>query len=221
MIQKTSMLARNRTYTSPSIIKPQWIVVHSTGAATANLTTLFNAWNKPSVNLSCHAMVDADGWIQTLPLTYKGWHVGGNGNSISIGFEICEPKNIKYVDQAHTKVDISKYNPADPLIRADFIKRWQNAVECAAWMCKQTGIHPDHVLCHQEMARIGKATKHADVLHWFPLFGQQYNMDSFRAAVADRLRGVSSPAAPIKPTARRKLVPTTVNRLRNFTHTKY
>ena len=38
------------------------------------------------------------------------------------------------------------------------------------------------------MNAIGKATNHADVAHWFDLFGQAYNMDAFRAAVAKALR---------------------------------
>ncbi len=33
------------------------------------------------------------------------------------------------------------------------------------------------------MNAIGKATNHADVTHWFDLFGQAYRMDAFRAAV--------------------------------------
>lgn len=132
-------------------------------------------------------MVDADGCWQTLPLDVKGWHVGSRGNGQTVGFEICEPSNIAYADAAHTRVDTAKYNPEHAAVRADFLKRYANAVEMAAHMCRETGIPVSRVLCHQEAARKGIASSHADVLHWFPLFGK--SMDGFRQDVARALGG--------------------------------
>lgn len=180
-------LTKNKTYTRPSIIKPQYVVVHSTGANTDKKETLYNAWNSPSVDLSCHGMVDADGCMLTLPVNYRGYHVGSKGNGVSVGFEICEPKAIAYVDAAHTKVNTGKYIPTSADVLGDFVKRWKNAVEMAAYLCRETGIGADRVKCHAEMAAMGLATNHADVSHWFPLFGPQYTMDAFRAAVQREL----------------------------------
>ena len=41
------------------------------------------------------------------------------------------------------------------------------------------------VICHQEGARRGIASNHADVLHWFPMHGM--TMDDFRADVAQEM----------------------------------
>lgn len=202
-------LEKNKTYTNPQRIQPTYIVVHSTAVGMTSRMTLFNAWNSQTAKVSCHAMVDDEGWTLTLPVDFKGWHVGGRGNGISIGFEVCEPKSIVYADQWHSRVNTALYNPARPSIRNDFIKRWWQAVDCAAYLCKQTGITPDHVLCHSEMNAIGKATNHVDVTHWFDLFGQAYNMDAFRAAVAKALRGGTPQTTSVKA----RVVPKVIRRL--------
>ncbi len=140
-------LEKNKTYTNPQRIRPTYIVVHSTAVGMTSRTTLFNAWNSPTAKVSCHAMVDDEGWTLTLPVDFKGWHVGGKGNGISIGFEVCEPKSIVYADQWHSRVNTALYNPARPSIRNDFVKRWRQAVDCAAYLCKQTGIAPESCCC--------------------------------------------------------------------------
>ena len=203
-------LERNKTYTSPQRIRPVYVAVHSTGSGVTNRTVLFNAWNNPGVKLSCHAMVDDEGWTLTLPLDYKGWHVGSRGNGLCVGFEICEPPFIRYADDAHTRIDLEQYNPKDARVLADFKKRWANAVDCAAYMCRESGIMPEHVLCHAELFAIERATNHADVLHWFPLFGDRYGMDYFRAAVKAALQKPKATAKTVRR-ARRRTVEHVIN----------
>ena len=58
------------------------------------------------------------------------------------------------------------------------------------------------------MNAIGKATNHVDVTHWFDLFGQAYNMDAFRAAVAKALRGGAPQTTPEKA----RVVPKVIRR---------
>lgn len=187
---KVQHLTENRTYKLNGNIAPLYIVVHSTATGRyKGWQNLHKSWNKASASKSCHGMVDAVEFAQTLPYDVRGWHAGPDGNGISIGFEICEPPNIAYTNAAHSRVDAKKYDPTDPAIRADFLKRYTNAVYMAAHMCQETGIKPDRVLCHAEMHSIGKATNHADVLHWFPLFGEQFTMDAFRRDVAAVLAG--------------------------------
>lgn len=183
-------MTRCKAFIAGVLIQPQYIVVHSTAVGMTSRMTLFNAWNSQSYNVSCHGMVDAEGCTLTMPLNIKAWHVGGKGNGISVGFEICEPKSIAYADKYHTCIDTEKYDPRDPAILADFRKRWLNAVDMAAYLCSKTGLTSESVLCHAEMCRIGKATNHADVEHWFDLFGPEYGMDAFRAEVKRRLRSV-------------------------------
>ena len=178
-------LVQNDTYTSPTTIEPEYIIVHSTGVGYKSKDTLFKSWNKPD-KLSIHGMVDDKGSYHTLPLNCLAWHVGKLGNGKTVGFEICEPKNIAYADAAHTKVDVVTYNPKDPKIIADFNKRYKFAVELAVKFCKELGFGTDKLLSHREACAKGIASNHADVEHWFKLFGK--DMDDFRADVAKKLK---------------------------------
>lgn len=202
---ETKYLTRNRTYGMYQKIRPRYIVVHSTAAGLTSRMTLFNAWNQEGANVSCHGMVDDKGWMLTLPLDCKGWHVGGKGNDESIGFEVCEPKFIAYVDEWHSVVDTRKYRPNDPKVFADFKKRWNQAVDIAAYLCRETGLGSECVLSHKEMHAIGKATNHGDVQHWFDLFGEQFNMDAFRRAVRQRLNGAPQTVRAMPKTLRRHI----------------
>lgn len=182
----TKYLTQNRTYTTrKKIITPQYIIVHSTACAYHSKDRLFNSWNSQTKSKSCHGMVDHTGCYLTLPLNYRGWHVGSNGNDKTIGFEICEPSNIAFTTSAHNKVNTAKYDPKDAENIADFNKRYANAVEMAAYMCKETGISVQNVICHAEGYKKGIASNHGDVNHWFPLFGK--TMDDFRQDVAAKL----------------------------------
>lgn len=183
-------LTNNDTYKKPIKIKPLYIIVHSTAVGYESKDALYNSWNKPD-RLSVHGMVDDTGSYQTLPLDYLGGHVGSKGNGKTIGFEICEPKNIAYADKAHTKIDTEKYNPNNPAIRADFLKRYKNAVELATYFCRETGLGADKILSHKEACAKGIASNHADVEHWFPLFGK--SMDGFRADVKKELAKKPNP----------------------------
>ncbi len=174
-------LTQNKTYTNPTKIKPEYVIVHSTGVGYTNKDALFKSWNNPSVKKTVHGMVDDSGSYRTLPLDYLAWHVGELGNSKTIGFEVCEPNNIVYADKAHTRVDTTKYDPKDPANIADFNKRYANAIELAVYLCRETGLSADKILSHREACAKGIASNHADVEHWFSLFGK--TMDDFRADV--------------------------------------
>ena len=61
---------------------------------------------------------------------------------------------------------------------------YQNAVALCADLCRQFGLDPTQpgvVICHAESSKLGIASNHADVLHWWPKHG--VTMDDFRAAV--------------------------------------
>jgi hypothetical protein len=178
-------LVNNYTYKMPVKIKAEHGIVHSTAVGYTSKDVLFNSWNKYDA-LSVHGITDDKGSYKTLPYDYLGYHVGKKGNGKTIGFEICEPKNIAYANANHTKIDTTKYNPKDPAIIADFNKRWNNAVEMAVDMCEKTGLTADKIVSHKEGYKMGIASNHGDPEHWFSLFGK--TMDDFRRDVADKLK---------------------------------
>ena len=184
-------LTKNKTYTNPTKINSEYLIVHSTGVGYTGKDALFNGWNKSSAEKSAHGVVDDSGSYHTLPLDYLAWHVGKKGNAKTVGFEICEPKNIAYLDAAHTKIDTTKYNPKDANNIADFNKRYANAIELAVYFCRETGLTEKNILSHREACAKGIASNHADVEHWLPLFNK--NMDDFRADVGKKLNEKPNP----------------------------
>ena len=187
----THMLTRNDCYISGSPITPCGVMVHSTGANNPRLSRYVDDprfgrpsprhWNQSGVGACVHAFIGktSDGsveTVQTLPWNMMGWHSGSgtlgyaqNANhSGYIGFEICED-------------DLS-----DPTY---FAAVYREAVELVAYLCRiyhLDPLAPGVVICHSEGHRLGIASNHADVMHWFPRFGE--SMDTFRAAVAAELR---------------------------------
>lgn len=109
----------------------------------------------------------ADGSIatyQTLPWNHRGWHCGsgskGSGNDTHIGFEICE----------------------DNLNDGDYFNKvYTEAAELCVYLCKQYRLTEKDIICHYEGRRLGIASNHGDVMHWFPKHGK--TMDTFRSDV--------------------------------------
>ena len=99
-------------------------------------------------------------YYQTLPWNYRGWHAGGTANDSYIGFEICED------------------GLTDPTYFSDVYKE---ALELCVYLCRQYGLTEKDIVCHSEGYKLGIASNHADVMHWFPKHGK--SMDTFRADV--------------------------------------
>jgi len=197
------ILTNNACYKAGITITPKGIMVHSTGANNPNLKRYVgpddgligknqynNHWNqdKPGGRQVCvHAFIGklANGTVatyQTLPWNYRGWHAGGAANDTHIGFEICED------------------GLSDP---AYFSAVYKEAVELCAYLCKQYGIKPESptLICHSEGHKLGIASNHGDVMHWFPKHGK--SMDTFRADVKAGLAATEAPA-PVTPAAPKK-----------------
>lgn len=138
-----------------------------------------NDWNRPGTNACVHGFIGklADGSIaaiQTLPWTMRGWHAGNgttrpSANNSHISFEICE----------------------DGLEDGEYFHQvYREAVELTAYLCEQYNLDPlapEAVICHSEGYRLGMASGHADVEHWFPRFGK--TMDDFRQDVKNEMEG--------------------------------
>lgn len=183
-------LTRNDCYRAGRTIRPQGVMVHSTGANNPSVARYVpgddvigrnqygNDWDRPGLEKCAHAFVGrfADGGVgtvQTLPWNRRGWHCGrgknGSANDTHISFEICE----------------------DGLEDASYFEAvYQEAVELTAMLCREYNLDPmadGVVICHQEGYQRGVASNHGDVLHWFPKFGK--TMDDFRADVAQWMEG--------------------------------
>lgn len=184
------LLTKNACYKAGKTITPKGIMVHSTGASNPWLKSYVgpddgllgnnqynNHWNqdKPGGKQVCvHAFIGklSDGSIatyQTLPWNHRGWHCSsgwkGSGNDTHISFEICED------------------NLSD---RTYFRKVYIEAVELCVYLCKLYGLNENNIICHSEGYKLGIASNHADVMHWFPRHGE--TMNSFRNAVKERLQ---------------------------------
>jgi len=164
---------------------PTGVMIHSTGADNPYLKRYVgpddgllgenkygNYWNqyRPDGNqICCHAFIGKlkDGSVasyQILPWTCKGWNNGGSSNNTHIAIEICED-GLK--DAAY------------------FGKVYWEAVELTAYLCRTFKIDVKNVIDHAEGYRMGIASNHGDVGHWFPLFGK--SMQTFRADVTKEL----------------------------------
>lgn len=183
------ILTKNHCYKAGRTIKPQGVMVHSTGANNPKLSryvqpniqgignnTYNNDWNRPTPGgrrVCVHAFIGklANGdiaTVQTLPWNWRGWHGGKSvSNDKYIGFEICE----------------------DGLTDATYFNNvYQEAVELVAMLCKEYKLDPlkdGVVICHSEGYKRGIASNHSDVMHWFPKHGK--DMDDFRNDVAKQL----------------------------------
>ena len=195
------IFTNNACYKADRTITPKGIMVHSTGANNPNLKRYVgpddgllgknqykNHWNqdKPDGRQVCvHGFIGklADGSIatyQTLPWNHRGWHAGGSANDTHIGFEICE----------------------DGLTDASYFSAvYKEAVELCVYLCKQYGLTEKNIICHSEGYKLGIASNHGDVMHWFPKHGK--SMDTFRAAVKVGLAATEAPV-PVTPTTPKK-----------------
>lgn len=196
------IFTNNACYKAGRTIIPKGIMIHSTGANNPNLKRYVgpddgllgknqynNHWNqdKPEGRYTCvHAFIGklADGSVatyQTLPWNHRGWHGGsgskGSVNDTHISFEICE----------------------DGLTDAAYFNAiYKEATELCAYLCKQYGLTEKDIIGHSEGCKLGIASNHADVMHWFPKHGK--SMDTFRADVKSGL----IPDIPVEPPASKR-----------------
>ena len=168
------------------------IMVHSTGCNNPNLrryvapddgllgTPSSANWNQRIINgkvqkLGVHAFIGKlkDGTVATYQVqewNHKCYHcgtgtTGKSGNTNYISFEICED---------------------DLKSEAYFNAVYQEAVELCAYLCRNFGFDPlTSIVCHSEAHAKGFASNHADVMHWFKLYGK--TMDQFRLDVKEEM----------------------------------
>lgn len=184
-------MTRNDCYTAQRKITPKGIMVHSTATPGVMAASWFSRWNKSfkaketNRQVCVHAFLDDEEICQYLPWNHRGWHAGkgtkGSANDTHIGFEICEPGGFSYGGGSNmVGYDIKKNEQY-------FRAAWSNAVDLCVHLCKTYGLTEKEIICHSEGNKMGNASNHGDVMHWFPKHGE--SMDSFRAAVKMSLVG--------------------------------
>ena len=150
-----------------------------------------NHWNQPRDRRVCyHAFVgklkdDTIASYQVLPWDLRGWHSGsgknGNGNSLGyIGICICED-NLKDKDYA--------------------MAVYKETCELSAYICELYSLDPMTIIDHAEGYRLGIASNHGDVMHWFGRYG--ITLDKIRrdvwALLEPELTAAPEPAPKPKP----------------------
>lgn len=183
---KKLILKNNECYRVGTIFEPKGIMLHSTGVnnpwlkryigpddGMIGINKYNNHWNqsRPDGRQVCvHAFIGKleNGSIaiyQTLPWNMKGWHCGGSANNSHIGFEICE----------------------DDLKSKEYFNIvYKNALELCFYLCEKYNLNETNVICHSEGFKLGIASNHSDVMHWFPRYGK--NMNIFRTELREMLK---------------------------------
>lgn len=164
---KQQFITKNDCYKAGKKITPKGIMVHSTACPGVLAESWYSRWNKPNHEVAVHAFVDDTVVCQHLPWNHRAWHCARSGNNTHISFEMCEPTNWK-TDKNY------------------FIKCYTNAVELAAYLCKQYNLKSSSIVSHKEGNALGIASNHGDPDHWWKYFG--YNMNKFRADVDKMLK---------------------------------
>lgn len=183
-------LTDNECYQIGEKMIPKGIMIHSTGANNPNISRYVqpddgklginkygNHWNQSSIEVCVHGFIgkDASGNIctyQTLPWNYVGWHCGsgvnGSGNRSYIGIEICED-------------DLSNKNYFEAI--------YKEAIEVSAYLCELYNLNPlgeNVIICHQDGYKLGIASNHIDIYHWFSKYG--VTMQKMRQDIAKQIK---------------------------------
>ena len=172
---KTQLITKNPCYRSGAYMNPTGIVVHSTACNQTNPYAFYNSWNNTKTNKAVHAFVGLNPetkstamTLQMLPWKMRCWGCGsgrkGSWNDNRIQFEICEDR------RADKKYLLCMY---------------QEAIDLCAHLCIYYNIETANIQSHAEGHKLGYASNHSDVGHWFGPHG--LTMDQFRADVRKKV----------------------------------
>ena len=167
------MMTDNDCYKSTKTLqKPLGIQVHSVGSK-GTTRERWRRWNKSGMKKCAGAFIDTNGIMQCLPWDKRPWLSGsgknGNANNFCVGFEICEPKT-------------------DTKENAEYL--YSCVKYLCVQLCKALDINPADIKTHCELNRMGYASNHADVNHWWGKKGtpwEDYTMDRLRKEVSEEI----------------------------------
>lgn len=181
---RQSMIYQNNAYTKYRQMKPEFLILHSTGDAVPQAVNHVRYYNSAKVSESVHAFIDGNSgevW-QTLPWFIQGGHAGGSINRNSIGVEMCEPADMKY-GKGGRLVSFDR-DACIPVIE----RTYRVAVELFAMLCCEYGLSASRIYGHGELKAAGLAdTTHVDPMHLWEQLSLPFTMDSFRKEVAEMM----------------------------------
>lgn len=196
-------LTKNRCYKQNAKRTPIGIQVHTIGTAQGTAKAVADYWNQSSVSCMTNYICDADEAGRVYKLCDESvytWADGGYGNRNLITMEIAESDFMKYTGGAnYTVTDQGRF-------KADVLRGYETAVLLCADICKRYKWDPMKKLSsglylissHDEGRRAGLSTAHVDPTHLWPKVG--LNMDTFRQAVVNAMKGSYDGASSIEPT---------------------
>lgn len=167
--------------------------LHSVGVGQPDPLVFIRQWDKPSFTYAgINGFIGADTVYLTAPcletpgkvkrMPHAGKPAGNNGY---IGFEMCEPGQIRYTGGA-------SFNVQDKAAAQAFCRKtYQNAVQLFARLCTFHGKNPladGVILSHNEAGKRGIASGHVDPEHLWRGLGLSYTMNGFRQDVAEAMR---------------------------------
>lgn len=198
IIQK--YMTNSKCYKANQKITPKGLMLHSVACPQPSADVFQKLYNA-SIDLSMHGFISAatEGYvIETLPQNINGWHAGGSANKTHLGFEMCEPKQLKYNSNGSAfTVASSDLAAAQKSCKIAY----NTAVEYFASLCKQYGFDPlkkGVILSHNEAGVQGIGSKHIDPEHLWKGLKLSYTMDGFRKDVKAALDKANAPKVEVK-----------------------
>jgi DNA-binding transcriptional regulator YhcF (GntR family) len=168
--------------------------LHSVGCSQPDPMVFIRGWNKPTYDRAgvngfiggndVHIIapcLETPGTVKRMP------HAGSPANNHYIGFEMCEPKWIKYVTGGTFTVADGRMADTKAFVTATY----NSAVDLFARLClfhNKNPLQDKVILSHREGALLGIATNHGDPEHLWKGLKMGYTMDTFRQAVATRMK---------------------------------
>lgn len=162
-------------YKSAKTCAKTGIQVHSVGCKGTLKNRWKKSWNAPNRDVCAGYVIDTDAIWRILPDGKRCWLSGkgknGNANNTHLGFEICEP--LTRLDTPETAEDL-----------------YRKTVYLCVYLCRKYGINPKMIQDHAELHKLGLASNHGDVKHWWGVKGKSwepYTMNTLRRDVAAAL----------------------------------
>lgn len=166
--------------------------LHSVGCAQPNPMVFINNWNKSNFTYAgINGFIDDENiYITASCLDYADKvkrmpHAGKTvGNNCYIGFEMCEPSQLKYGGGA--SFTCSNIEAARNYCR----KTYGNAVTLFAKLCTFHGknpLTPGVIYSHNEGGKLGIAAGHVDPEHLWKGLGLPFTMNGFRQDVYNKM----------------------------------
>lgn len=189
-----SILTKNDCYKKAQKITVKGLVLHSVGINQPSAAVFVKNFNVPNLEVCTHGFIDANTGdvYKTLPFNINGWHVGGSANKTHLGFEMCEPSQIKYTTGANFTISAANL----PAAQKACTTAYNSAVELFANLCKQFNLDPlkdGVIISHSEAYKRGVGSNHADPEHLWKGLKMPYTMNGFRKDVKTAMDKAAEP----------------------------